>query len=74
MTLVAVARDLDAPPERDPTVAQAQAGDRDAFARLYHQHVERVYARLTRLVGPVAERDDLLQQTFLQLQLKRQLT
>ena len=67
MTLVAVAPEPDPPPDRDPTVAQARAGDRDAFARLYHQHVDGVYARLTRLVGPVPERDDLLQQTFLQV-------
>ncbi|MBK9033130.1 MAG: RNA polymerase sigma factor [Myxococcales bacterium] len=67
MTLVAVAPDPDPPPAIDPTVARAQAGDRDAFAQLYHQHVDRVYARLTRLVGPVPERDDLLQQTFLQV-------
>ena len=67
MTLVAVASDPDPPPTIDPTVARARAGDRDAFAQLYHQHVDRVYARLTRLVGPVPERDDLLQQTFLQV-------
>ncbi|MBL8621390.1 MAG: RNA polymerase sigma factor [Myxococcales bacterium] len=67
MTLVAVAPDPDPPPAIDPTVARARAGDRDAFAQLYHQHVDRVYARLTRLVGPVPERDDLLQQTFLQV-------
>ena len=57
MTLVAVAPDPDPPPAIDPTVARARAGDRDAFAQLYHQHVDRVYARLTRLVGPVPERD-----------------
>lgn len=67
MTLVAVAPDPDPPPAIDATVARARAGDRDAFAQLYHQHVDRVYARLTRLVGPVPERDDLLQQTFLQV-------
>lgn len=67
MTLVAVAPDPDPPLAIDPTVARARAGDRDAFAALYHQHVDRVYARLTRLVGPVPERDDLLQQTFLQV-------
>ena len=67
MDLVAVAPPPDPTPERDPTVALAQAGDAAAFARLYHQHVDRVYARLTRLVGPISERDDLLQQTFLRV-------
>lgn len=67
MDLVAVAPPSEPRPEGDPTVALARAGDAAAFARLYHQHVDRVYARLTRLVGPISERDDLLQQTFLRV-------
>ena len=40
-------------------------GDRNAYAELYRRHLHAAYARLTRLLGPVPERDDLLQQVFL---------
>lgn len=46
-------------------VAAAASGDRQAFADLYRRHLGAVYARLTRVVGPVAERDDLVQHIFL---------
>jgi RNA polymerase sigma-70 factor (ECF subfamily) len=52
----------------DATLARAAAaGDRRAFADLYRRHLDSVYARLTRVVGPVPERDDLVQQIFLDL-------
>ena len=46
-------------------ITAAMAGDRQAFAALYRRHLDSVYARLTRLVGPAPERDDLMQQIFL---------
>ena len=46
-------------------VAAAEGGDRGAFDKLYRRHLDSVYARLTRVIGPVAERDDLVQQIFL---------
>jgi RNA polymerase sigma-70 factor (ECF subfamily) len=46
-------------------VAAAAAGDRQAFADLYRRHLGSVYARLTRVVGPAPERDDLVQHIFL---------
>lgn len=46
---------------------RARGGDRDAFELLYRRYVAMVYARLSRLVGPVAERDDLTQDVFLGL-------
>jgi len=46
-------------------VAAAAAGDRGAFADLYRRHFDSVYARLTRVIGPVPDRDDLVQQIFL---------
>jgi RNA polymerase sigma-70 factor, ECF subfamily len=46
-------------------VAGARDGDVDMFTELYHRHVDHVFARLTRLVGPVSEREDLLQHIFL---------
>ncbi len=46
-------------------VDRAVAGDPRAFDTLYHRHVDWVWRRLTCLVGPVAEREDLVQQVFL---------
>lgn len=46
-------------------VAGARDGDVEMFTELYHRHADHVFARLTRLVGPVAEREDLLQHIFL---------
>jgi RNA polymerase sigma-70 factor, ECF subfamily len=60
--LEAVAREPD-----EELVARAMRGDRDAFAAIYHQLADAVYARLTRLLGPVSEREDVLQQVFIQL-------
>lgn len=52
----------------DETLAvRARGGDRGAFELLYRRHVAVVYARLSRLVGPVPERDDLTQDVFLGL-------
>ena len=55
-------------PAGDPDLAlvrRAGAGDRQAFDELYRRHVDAVFRRLTRLVGPVPEREDLVQQIFL---------
>jgi len=48
-------------------VARHRGGDRAAFGELYRRHVDAVYRRITRLVGPVAEREDLTQDVFLGL-------
>jgi RNA polymerase sigma-70 factor (ECF subfamily) len=47
--------------------ARAGGGDRGAFELLYRRYAAVVYGRLSRLVGPVAERDDLTQEVFLGL-------
>ena len=47
-------------------VKRAAAGDRRAFDELYRMHVAAAHRLLTRLVGPVPERDDLIQQAFLE--------
>jgi RNA polymerase sigma-70 factor, ECF subfamily len=55
-------------PEPDPDlelVSAVKNGDGAKFRELYRRHVDGVYARLTRLIGPVAEREDLLQHIFL---------
>jgi RNA polymerase sigma-70 factor (ECF subfamily) len=47
--------------------AAAAAGDDAAFAELYDRYAERVFARITRLLGPVPDREDVLQFVFLEL-------
>ena len=44
----------------------ASRGDRPAFDALYRSHVDWVYRRLSRLVGLDPERDDLVQQVFVE--------
>ena len=51
----------------DALLARLRDGDPDAFNRIYRAHVAAVYRRLTRVLGPVAERDDLTQDVFLAL-------
>lgn len=46
-------------------IDRAARGDRHAFTELYRRHVEAVHRRLSHLVGPDPEREDLLQQVFL---------
>jgi RNA polymerase sigma-70 factor (ECF subfamily) len=48
-------------------IAAARLGDGAAFARLFRLHADGVRTRITRLVGPVAERDDLVQKVFMAL-------
>lgn len=56
-----------APPDDDALIAAARAGDHAAYTALYQRYADRVYARLTQLVGPSSDREDLLQQVFLAL-------
>jgi RNA polymerase sigma-70 factor (ECF subfamily) len=51
----------------DDQLVRAAGDDPAAFSALYHRYAARVFARITHLVGPVAEREDLLQQVFLGL-------
>lgn len=46
-------------------VGAAATGDAAAFRELYRRHLSLVHARLTLMVGPGPERDDLIQQIFL---------
>jgi RNA polymerase sigma-70 factor (ECF subfamily) len=48
-------------------VERAAAGDHRAFATLYRRHADRVWRILTRIVGPDPDREDLLQQVFVQV-------
>lgn len=52
-------------PEDDRVlIARMKKGDRRAFDQLFTRHVDDVYRRLTRLVGPDPEREDLVQEVF----------
>jgi len=46
-------------------IRQSVGGDRRAFDRLHERYVDDVWRRLTRLIGPDPEREDLTQQIFL---------
>jgi RNA polymerase sigma-70 factor (ECF subfamily) len=48
-------------------VARHRAGEARAFGEIYRAHVDAVYRRLTRILGPVPEREDLTQDVFLAL-------
>jgi RNA polymerase sigma-70 factor, ECF subfamily len=51
-------------------LARAQAGDHQAFAELYSIHKRRIYSLCLRMVGNIAEAEDLTQEAFLQLHRK----
>jgi RNA polymerase sigma-70 factor (ECF subfamily) len=51
-------------------LARAQAGDNHAFAQLYTMHKRRIYSLCLRMVGSVAEAEDLTQEAFLQFHRK----
>ncbi len=51
-------------------LARAQAGDHEAFAQLYALHKRQIYSLCLRMVGNVAEAEDLTQEAFLQLHRK----
>jgi RNA polymerase sigma-70 factor (ECF subfamily) len=60
------ARDGDVEGQDDRALVGAAAtGDAAAFRELYRRHLPVVHARLTLMVGPGPERDDLIQQIFL---------
>ena len=61
------ARAASANPMEDETLAHAQAGDHQAFAQLYSLHKRRIYSLCLRMVGNLAEAEDLTQEAFLQL-------
>jgi RNA polymerase sigma-70 factor (ECF subfamily) len=51
-------------------LAGALTGDHHAFAKLYSLHKRRIYSLCLRMVGNVAEAEDLTQEAFLQLHRK----
>jgi RNA polymerase sigma-70 factor (ECF subfamily) len=68
MTAVHATRPAAAPLLDDAAlVARVVGGDRPAYALLYQRYAQSIFARLTRLIGPRPDREDLLQQVFLEL-------
>jgi RNA polymerase sigma-70 factor (ECF subfamily) len=66
LELAAAAAEPARAPDPDAALVRAiRDGDRGAFDELYRRHVDAVHRRLTRLVGPDPERDDLVQHVFL---------
>jgi len=62
---------LNAPdPAEAEVLARAQAGDHHAFAQLYSLHKRRIYSLCLRMVGNIAEAEDMTQEAFLQLHRK----
>ena len=57
-------------PVEAEALARAQAGDHQAFAQLYSLHKRRIYSLCLRMVGNIAEAEDLTQDAFLQLHRK----
>jgi RNA polymerase sigma-70 factor (ECF subfamily) len=52
--------------EDDAAIATIRAGRLDGFADLYRRHADKLYALFTRLVGPISEREDLIQESFVE--------
>ncbi len=57
-------------PAEAEALARAQSGDHHAFAQLYSLHKRRIYSLCLRMVGDIAEAEDLTQEVFLQLHRK----
>ncbi len=51
----------------EDVVRRAMGGDRQAFDDLYRRHVDMVWRRLGRLIGPDPDREDLVQQIFFEV-------
>lgn len=67
MTAASAVRVVVVPQLDDRMVAAACGGDHAAYTALYQRYAGQVYARLSQLVGPTPDREDLLQQVFLEL-------
>jgi RNA polymerase sigma-70 factor (ECF subfamily) len=55
------------PDEDAERIARHRRGDPGAFGEIYRAHVDAVYRRLSRILGPIAEREDLTQDVFVAL-------
>lgn len=64
---LATTRDRPLADEDAALIARHHAGDEGAFAAIYRAHAVAVYRRLSRILGPIPEREDLTQDVFLAL-------
>ena len=55
------------PDSDEDLVRRALGGDRPSFDGLYRRHVDMVWRRIGRLIGPDPEREDLVQQIFFEV-------
>jgi RNA polymerase sigma-70 factor, ECF subfamily len=51
--------------EDSALIRRSQDGDHAAFEALFRRHADAVYRKLTRMLGPDPEREDLVQEVFL---------
>jgi|JI10StandDraft_1071094.scaffolds.fasta_scaffold147392_2 RNA polymerase sigma-70 factor (ECF subfamily) len=66
LAAMALVRDEGSPRDRDLELIEAiRSGDKRASVLLFRRHAGEVYRRLTRLVGPDPEREDLTQEVFI---------
>ncbi len=70
VTRIAYARTSAPDPVEAEALEKAQSGDHHAFAHLYSLHKRRIYSLCLRMVGNIAEAEDLTQEAFLQLHRK----
>jgi RNA polymerase sigma-70 factor (ECF subfamily) len=56
--------------QQDEILVKAQAGDADAFTKLYLRHQKRVFSICMRMVHDFSLAEDLMQETFVQLHRK----
>jgi len=47
-------------------IESVRRGESEGSSELYHRHADRIYALFTRLIGPVGEREDLVQEAFVE--------
>ncbi len=66
----AIAAPLGSESGESDVLTRAQAGDHSAFAHIYSLHKRRIYSLCLRMVGNIAEAEDLTQEAFLQLHRK----
>jgi RNA polymerase sigma-70 factor (ECF subfamily) len=66
----ALARATASNPAETDALVRARAGDHQGFAQIYSLHKRRIYSLCQRMVGNIAEAEDLMQEVFLQLHRK----
>jgi RNA polymerase sigma-70 factor (ECF subfamily) len=58
---------VDHGPDDEELARRVSRGDHQAFHCLYDRHKREVYGRLTKIIGAVPDREDVLQQAFMRL-------